>query len=104
TDSMVERFGLFTIIVLGEVVIGIVDGLSQAEQDLVTIATGIIGLVIGFGFWWMYFDVVGRRLPRAEGSAVANWILSHFPITLSIAATGAALVSLIEHAHHSPAP
>ena len=28
TESMVERFGLFTIIVLGEVVIGVVDGLS----------------------------------------------------------------------------
>jgi low temperature requirement protein LtrA len=104
TESMVERFGLFTIIVLGEVVIGIVDGLSHAEQDLVTISTGLIGLVIGFGFWWMYFDVVGRRLPRAEGSAVADWIVSHFPITLSIAATGAAMVSLIEHAHDPSAP
>jgi low temperature requirement protein LtrA len=90
--------------VLGEVVIGIVDGLSQAEQDLVTVATGLIGLVIGFGFWWMYFDVVGRRLPRPEGSAVADWILSHFPITLSIAAAGAAMVSLIEHAHDPSAP
>jgi low temperature requirement protein LtrA len=29
TDSLVERFGLFTIIVLGEVVIGVVDGLSS---------------------------------------------------------------------------
>jgi low temperature requirement protein LtrA len=104
TESMVERFGLFTIIVLGEVVIGIVDGLSRAEQDFVTIATGLIGLVIGFGFWWMYFDVVGRRLPRPEGSAVADWIISHFPITLSIAAAGAAMVSLIEHAHDPSAP
>jgi low temperature requirement protein LtrA len=99
TESMVERFGLFTIIVLGEVVIGIVDGLSRAEQDAIAIATGIIGLVIGFGFWWMYFDVVGRRVPRGDGSAVADWIVSHFPITLSIAAAGAAMVSLIEHAH-----
>jgi len=104
TVSMVERFGLFTIIVLGEVVIGIVDGLSRAEQDFITIATAIIGLVIGFGFWWMYFDVVGRRLPRADGSAVADWILSHFPITLSIAAAGAAMVSVVEHAHDPSAP
>ena len=101
---MVERFGLFTIIVLGEVVIGIVDGLSQAEQDFVTIVTAVIGLIIGFGFWWMYFDVVGRRLPRAEGSAVADWMLSHLPITLSIAAAGAAMVSLIEHAHEPSMP
>ena len=32
TDSMVERFGLFTIIVLGEVVIGVVVGLTAADR------------------------------------------------------------------------
>ena len=104
TDSMVERFGLFTIIVLGEVVIGVVVGLSAADQDPLTIATGLLALVIGFGFWWMYFDVVGRRLPRAEGAAVATWIVGHLPITLAIAASGAAMVSLIEHAGDPTAP
>ena len=52
----------------------------------------------------MYFDVVGRRLPRAEGAAVATWIVGHFPITLAIAASGAAMVSLIEHAGDPMAP
>ena len=33
TDSLVERFGLFTIIVLGEFVFGVVEGLSAAERD-----------------------------------------------------------------------
>jgi low temperature requirement protein LtrA len=69
TDSLVERFGLFTIIVLGEVVFGVVDGLSSPERDGTTITTGMIALVIGFGFWWIYFDLVGRRLPRSEGGA-----------------------------------
>ena len=32
TDSLVERYGLFTIIVLGEVVLGVVAGLSAAER------------------------------------------------------------------------
>ncbi len=70
----------------------------------VTIATGVLALVIGFGYWWMYFDVVGRRLPRAAGPAVATWIVGHFPITLAIGASGAAMVSLIEHAHDAAAP
>jgi low temperature requirement protein LtrA len=38
TDSLVERFGTFTIIVLGEVVLGVVGGLVSAERDGVTIA------------------------------------------------------------------
>ena len=104
SDSMVERFDLFTIVVLGEVVIGVVAGLTAAEQDPRTIATGVLALVIGFGYWWMYFDVVGRRLPRAAGPAVATWIVGHFPITLAIGASGAAMVSLIQHAHDAAAP
>jgi len=82
TESLVERFGLFTIIVLGEVVFGVVAGLSAAEHGRTTIATGLIALVVGFGFWWIYFDVVGGRLPNRDGRAVANWIVSHCPITL----------------------
>ena len=104
TDSLVERFGLFTIIVLGEVVFGVVDGLSLAERDAMTVSTGMVALVLGFGFWWIYFDVVGGRAPKDEGRALANWMVSHYPITLSIAAGGAATVGLIEHAHDASTP
>jgi low temperature requirement protein LtrA len=103
TDSLVERFGLFTIIVLGEVILGVVTGLSAAGPDPLTIATGSLAMIIGFGFWWIYFDLVGRRLPRSGGT-IWTWMLSHLPIQLSIVATGAAIVSLIEHAHDPATP
>ena len=104
TESLVERFGLFTLIVLGEVVFGVVAGLSAAERDVATIGTGMVALVIGFGFWWIYFDVVGGRLPNSDRGAVANWMVGHCPITLSIAAAGAGMVGLIEHAHDVRTP
>ena len=104
TDSLVERFGLFTIIVLGEVVLGVVAGLSAAERDAKTIVTGMLALWMGFGFWWIYFDLVGGRLPRADGGALSNWVLSHLPIALSITAAGAGMVSLIGHAHDATTP
>jgi low temperature requirement protein LtrA len=104
TDSLVERFGLFTIIVLGEVVFGVVDGLSSAERDGLTVTTGMLALWMGFGFWWIYFDLVGRRLPRGDGGALSTWLLSHLPITGSIAAAGAGMVSLIGHAHDARTP
>ncbi len=104
TDSLVERFGLFTIIVLGEVVFGIVDGLSSAEHDFKTISTGLLALWVGFGFWWVYFDFIGRRLPRRDFHALVAWLLSHLPITMSIAASGAAMVSLIAHSHDARTP
>jgi low temperature requirement protein LtrA len=104
TDSLVERFGLFTIIVLGEVVIGVVAGLSGAERDAMTVLTGLLALWMGFGFWWIYFDLVGGRLPRADGGSLSNWVLSHLPITGSITAAGAGMVSLIGHAHDATTP
>jgi low temperature requirement protein LtrA len=103
TDSLVERFGLFTIIVLGEVILGVVTGLSAAGPDLLTIATGSLAMIIGFGFWWIYFDLVGRRLPRSGGT-IWTWMLSHLPIQLSIVAAGAGIVSLIEHAREPATP
>jgi len=104
TDSLVERFATITIIVLGEVVFGVVDGLAQSKHDVTTISTGMIALTVGLGFWWIYFDVVGGKLPKPDGRALANWMLSHYPITISIAAAGAGMVSLIEHAHDSGTP
>jgi len=104
TDSLVERFGTFVIIVLGEVVFGVVEGLSLANHDPETIFTGLVALVVGFGFWWIYFDVVGGRLPKGDGGALANWILGHCPVALSISVAGVGMVSLIAHAHDTSTP
>jgi low temperature requirement protein LtrA len=105
TDSMAERFGLFIIIVLGEVVVGVVDGLRGVEDlDFRTVATGVLGLSIAFGFWWTYFDFVGRRLPRQDGGSLLLWLYSQLPIALAVAAAGAGMVSLVEHAADARTP
>ena len=104
TESMAERFGLFIIIVLGEVVVGVADGLAEAESSARTIATGLLALGIGFGLWWNYFDFVGRRVPRPGNAPRSIWLYGHFPLAMSIAATGAGMVSLIEHAADGRAP
>ncbi len=105
TDSMAERYGLFIIIVLGEVVLGVVDGMLAVEDlDFRTVATGVLGLSIAFGFWWTYFDYVGRRLPRQDAGSLALWLYSQLPIALAVAAAGAGMVSLIEHAADARTP
>jgi low temperature requirement protein LtrA len=104
TDALIERFGLFVIIVLGEVFFGVVNGLVAIPRDGLTVATGMIALALGFAFGWIYFDLVGRRLPRRDGPRLARWLLGHLPLTLAITLTGAASVSLIEHAHDASVP
>jgi len=104
TDSMVERFDLLVIIVLGEVVVGVVNGLSGADHDPLTLGTGFLALMVGFGLWWIFFDVAGRRQPRPGGLAVNAWMEAHLPIAIAIVGAGAAMVGLIEHAHDAQTP
>jgi low temperature requirement protein LtrA len=98
TDSLIERFGAFVIIVLGETVTGVVTGLTQDPTGATTLAVGLTAILIGFGSWWTYFDFAGNREPRATRSASLLWMLGHLPITAAIAAMGAAMVTLVQHA------
>ena len=104
--SMIERFDLFTIIVLGEVVVGVVNGIADAGRTPIAIVTGVLGLGIGFAYWWSYFDFVGARRVRSERGALSRWFVGHLPVTMTIAATGGVMVSMIEHSSegHAPAP
>ena len=105
TGALVERFGLLIIIVLGETVTGVVNGLAGEPASPLTIAVGLLAVVVGFGAWWTYFDFAGHRSPRPGRAATVQWMLSHLPLTAAVAAMGAAMVSLIQGAHdaHTPA-
>ena len=61
-------------------------------------------VVVGFGAWWTYFDFAGHRCPRPEPVASLQWMFSHLPLTAAIATMGAAMVSLVDHAHDGRTP
>ena len=104
SDALTERFGAFIIIVLGETLTGVVTGLSSRPVSGLTLAVGLAAVVVGFGAWWTYFDFAGQRRPRPERVASVQWILGHLPLTAAVAAMGAAMVSLVEHAHDGRTP
>jgi low temperature requirement protein LtrA len=104
SESTAERFALFTIIVLGEVIVGVVDGLSHAGDGWATKGVGWLCLGIGFGIWWNYFDFVGRRPPRPGLGVRGVWLVTHLPLAMSVAAVGAGMVSLVEHAQDGRTP
>jgi len=98
SPSAVERFGLFTIIVLGEVIVGVVAGVAGYHHLtwLVGITTAL-GMVIAIGLWWIYFDFISQHFPISRHSKVLGWVYLHLPMTAGIAATGAALLNVVEH-------
>jgi len=65
---------------------------------------GLAAVVVGFGAWWTYFDFAGQRRPRTERAVSVQWIVGHLPLTAAVAAMGAAMVSLVDHAHDSGTP
>ena len=54
-SHMPERFGLFTLIVLGESVIAISTATASASWDFESVVTAALGFVLAAGLWWMYF-------------------------------------------------
>jgi len=106
TESLVERFDLFTILVLGEVVSGVVIGLTGSETVTTGIVTAVVGMVLAFSFWWLYFDFVGGRKPERDPRVFGIWLGWHLPIAAAIVAAGAAVVSLVDFSREprTPAP
>jgi low temperature requirement protein LtrA len=104
SDALTERFGAFIIIVLGETLTGVVAGLSGEPVSGTALAVGLVAVVVSFGAWWTYFDFAGGRPPRPERKASLRWLLGHLPLTAAVAAMGAAMVSLVDHAHDSRTP
>ena len=96
SNSMVERFGLLTIIVLGEVIVGVVQGVAgQHHFTLLTGITGGLGMLIAIGIWWVYFDFISSYPPRKGVLPEAGWAYLHLPLYIFIAAVGAAVLNVI---------
>jgi low temperature requirement protein LtrA len=99
-----ERYGLFTIIVLGECVLAASRALEPAVRDVGlaanTVLLGAGGLVLLFAAWWLYF-----LTPAAAGLARHRdlsfwWGYGHYGIFASLAALGAGLEVVAETLSH----
>ena len=99
SPSAIERFGTFTIIVLGEVIVGVVGGVAgHSHWSWLVGETAALGMVIAIGLWWIYFDFVSGRSPIARPVTSLAWIYLHLPVSVGIAAVGASLLNVVEHA------
>ncbi|MFM9873586.1 MAG: low temperature requirement protein A [Fimbriimonadaceae bacterium] len=84
-----ERFGLFTIIVLGEAIIATVGTLSGVSLNKPGMVAAILGLLLACAVWWVYFEGVGaadQRVPKSENGVVRyrSWLYGHLPLHAGI--------------------
>lgn len=90
-----ERYGLLTIIALGEVLFGTVTSVSAlvAEQgwSVEAALVAVAGVGLTFGLWWTYFIIPSSVILRRHRRRAVVWGYSHVLLFASIAATGAGL-------------
>ena len=92
-EHLPERFGLFTIIVLGEAIIAVVNGLSEVEWTIGVTTAAVLGFVTAFSLWWLYFEnVLGRAIENARNARssliLQIWLYGHLPLVIGLAAAG----------------
>jgi low temperature requirement protein LtrA len=102
SPALAERYGLFMILVLAEVVTGSVRGVVAGEPTLAALSLGALGIGLAVMLWWLYFDLVARRRPLPQRRPVLQWIYGNLLTALSISATGALVLALIRQAAESP--
>jgi len=108
-EHLPERFGLFTIILLGESVAAVMHGMESQETWSPSAAiSAFTGLSLAFGYWWWYFDGARGAAERHVTSGRKTflfqvWSYAHLPLYLSIAVLGVGVEHVIfftSGAHH----
>ncbi|WP_165035190.1 low temperature requirement protein A [Candidatus Protofrankia californiensis] len=102
-----ERYGLFTIIVLGETILAataaVQDGLDAEHADDASdglTALAVSALFVVFSMWWLYFDHPAHRFLSDTNRNAFLWDYGHYLIFSSAAAVGAGLALAVDYATH----
>lgn len=101
---MDERFGLFMIIVLGEAIVSVANGVSDIQWQWQEILTAISGFIIAVSLWWLYFEgaeesVINQALRSNQKRALLKSYMygySHVLVFAGIVASGVGIQSAIE--------
>lgn len=98
-----DRYGAFTVIVLGEAVtaaaLAVQTGVDEGTAGGPLVGLAAMGLLILFAMWWLYFDRPEEdRLTRLSNSLL--WGYGHYLLFAATAAVGAGLSTVVAYDSH----
>jgi low temperature requirement protein LtrA len=98
-EHIAERYGLFTIIVIGESILAATGAIRTAldggfSGELLTVAIG--GMVLVFGLWWLYFERRAHEELVGIGRGAFLWGYGHYALFAALAALGAGIAVAAE--------
>jgi low temperature requirement protein LtrA len=94
--ALVERFGLFTIIVLAESILGTVNGIAEVKDKGPSAWIAfILGILISFLLWSIYFDMTSEQETKKGYSYLQWFLILHFPLLMALSVIGACIKILL---------
>ncbi len=91
SHHLAERFGLLTMIVLGESFVKVALTASGRQLHQINYLVLAFEFLIVFAVWILYFDDVNRVGPPEANFGRKVWLLAHMPLQLSIVAMAVGL-------------
>jgi len=99
-EHVVQRFGEFTIIVLGETFVKV--GLAALKGGIsgIDVVVVPVAIVLVFATWWLYFADVPATAASRVSVVARPWVMAHFPLHLSAVALAIGCAELMLEAGH----
>jgi low temperature requirement protein LtrA len=106
SPSMVERMGLLTIIVFGECILGVINGIDSFKELNAYIWTCFgLGILIVFALWWIFFALVADRECKPGFLQGQLFMFLYIPALASLGIAGATfsviLDGIAKHGDHN---
>ncbi|MFB6343916.1 low temperature requirement protein A [Saccharicrinis sp. FJH62] len=103
SSSMFERMGLLVIIMFGEVVLGVVNGITQTNAlGFSTWLNFTLEIAIVFALWWIFFTIVAQR-DAQKGFLKASLLEYLFiPLLLSLGLVAVSFTVFFDTHHEIP--
>jgi low temperature requirement protein LtrA len=107
-DHLPERFGLFTLILLGESIVSLMKGIQgQPDWSVAAASSAVLGIGLVFTIWHAYFECAHAAAERHLRSAedvrrFAVWHEAHIPLYLGLILTAIGIEHVVKAGGHPP--
>ncbi len=100
-----ERFGLFSLIVLGELVVSVGSGTMEATWSPGVVTVAVAGFGIAACLWWVYFERLTGQELQHDARPIVTFAYAHLPLlaALMYVAGGVSLLVKGDAGHGGPA-
>lgn len=91
THHLLERFALFTLILLGELVVSTLAVLQNSNGTWDSILFAALAFILVIGIWWQYFENIERKVDKSLQTVGQTIIYGHLFVYLSLSTIAASI-------------